>query len=526
MIKRVLLYTTLFMSLGHVSATGARSPERSWLRRAAGRALRVAGNAARRVGQAGTEFAVQAGTALADAANRTSEALAVGERERARARATDAIRDALRDAGGSSMYGGYFDESVCITHYDRYGRTTNYTFPSVAAKKRAEEAIQKIREQERADLQAIEQRKQDRINNALQGATDAGREMLKSLAQRGEAEKAAAAAAREEARIKDQREREFEAGRLAHQKRMLLYGVLGAIGIVGAYWLIPYLLKDKPTIIEPGDTNILTLKERLMNKWLGIKPPQPRIAEFHANKELEERMKREISADRHAIESGGNLTNKMFFGEPGTGKTMMGVALASEIGAKFIIIRGSAFKPLSPQQAVAQAKKIFRFIKTAQGQVVVFWDEPDEMFERRQTNKDVSVLNTFLAFFPKPHSKKYMHIFATNRQDVIDKAILSRIGSYIQFPLPNKDTRMKLFETYINKILVKEGVLVEEEVFQGLDVLAELSDKMSPRTIEFLCIEFAREVYAQNSPALTLEIAKTVLQRRKKDDADKNNFAY
>ena len=77
-----------------------------------------------------------------------------------------------------------------------------------------------------------------------------------------------------------------------------------------------------------------------------------------------------------------------------------------------------------------------------------------------------------------------MFVFATNHPEVIDKAVLSRIGRQIKFDIPAITERTKILDLYFKKLFESSGVVVDDSVLEDIDRFGKQMDGFSPRQIE------------------------------------------
>jgi SpoVK/Ycf46/Vps4 family AAA+-type ATPase len=130
-------------------------------------------------------------------------------------------------------------------------------------------------------------------------------------------------------------------------------------------------------------------------------------------------------------------------GSPGTGKTMCAVNIARTIGGKFISAGINTLKKGyigQSAEAVAAVWKEARANKPA----VIFLDECDSLFPKRGSSDSDSVTteitNAFLSEWTGKEPGVWL-IGCTNRRDILDDAILSRISSEMEFLLPDEKQR-------------------------------------------------------------------------------------
>ncbi len=142
-------------------------------------------------------------------------------------------------------------------------------------------------------------------------------------------------------------------------------------------------------------------------------------------------------------------------GPPGTGKTMLARAAATELGARFFSISGSAFVEMYVGVGAARIRHLFAQAREASS-AVVFIDEIDAVGRRRMDRGHGGVeydhaLNQLLVEidgFAKRSS--ILVIGATNRQDVLDPALMrgGRFERIIDVPLPTTKEREDIIRIY------------------------------------------------------------------------------
>ncbi|KAK8981719.1 hypothetical protein V6N11_028126 [Hibiscus sabdariffa] len=140
---------------------------------------------------------------------------------------------------------------------------------------------------------------------------------------------------------------------------------------------------------------------------------------------------------RPELFSHGNLLRPckgiLLFGPPGTGKTLLAKALATEAGANFISITGSALTSKWFGDAEKLTKALFSFASKL-APVIIFVDEVDSLlgargggFEHEATRR---MRNEFMAAWDGLRSKDSQRILilgATNRPFDLDDAVIRRL---------------------------------------------------------------------------------------------------
>lgn len=171
-----------------------------------------------------------------------------------------------------------------------------------------------------------------------------------------------------------------------------------------------------------------------------------------------------IKNKKKYIEIGSKIPKGcLFYGEPGTGKTLMVKAIANECNIPFIYTSGSEFNQKYIGMGSKKIKKIFEYARVNQP-CILFIDEIDALVRKRENcssssqNEKDDTLNQFLVELDGfTENQSILVIGATNRIDVLDKAVLrpGRFDRKIKFDLPEKIDRQHIFEYYLNKMKVK-----------------------------------------------------------------------
>lgn len=172
-------------------------------------------------------------------------------------------------------------------------------------------------------------------------------------------------------------------------------------------------------------------------------------------------------------------------GPPGTGKTHIIKAIANEKNCYFLAPTLADLKGEYIGQSSSKVRNVFSQAR-ANSPTILFLDEADTIFPERDGGSDDKdsytrdMVNQFLVEIDGLTSakQKIFVIAATNRVNVIDHAILSRLTQVIEVPLPDKKLRIELFE----KRLAKDNIRFKEKSFS--DMIADRTDGMSGRDID------------------------------------------
>jgi transitional endoplasmic reticulum ATPase len=200
-------------------------------------------------------------------------------------------------------------------------------------------------------------------------------------------------------------------------------------------------------------------------------------------------------------------------GKPGTGKTYLAKALASESGVNFISVKGPQILTRYIGESEKGVRELFRMAKQA-SPCILFLDEIDSLTPRRNNDSSGSgvierVIGQFLTEMDGIEDLKGVIVLAaTNRIDLIDPALLrsGRFDLIFELPLPDIKTREKIFSIHTrNKPLDKEV---------NLNKLALKTENLTGSDIEFICRKAAmlaiRELIDKNREK-QLEISGDVI---------------
>ncbi|HUG36892.1 MAG TPA: proteasome ATPase [Candidatus Limnocylindrales bacterium] len=161
----------------------------------------------------------------------------------------------------------------------------------------------------------------------------------------------------------------------------------------------------------------------------------------------------------------------LLYGPPGCGKTMIAKAVANNLAARISEKRGEVVKgfflnikgPELLNKYVGETERKIReiFIKAREKAaedvpVVVFFDEMDALFRTRgsgiSSDVETTIVPQLLAEIDGvEHLKNVIVIGASNRQDLIDPAILrpGRLDVKIKIERPDKDAAVDIFNKYM-----------------------------------------------------------------------------
>ncbi|MEI7827475.1 MAG: CDC48 family AAA ATPase [Euryarchaeota archaeon] len=148
----------------------------------------------------------------------------------------------------------------------------------------------------------------------------------------------------------------------------------------------------------------------------------------------------------------------LLYGPPGTGKTLLTKAVASEINANFISIKGPELLSKWVGESESKIREIFLKARQA-APCVVFFDEIDAIAPKRGTGAGDShvserVVSQLLTEMDGIEELRGVTVIAaTNRIDIIDQALLrsGRFDRLIEIQPPNEEELEQIFAVHARK---------------------------------------------------------------------------
>ncbi|MHA1972347.1 MAG: CDC48 family AAA ATPase [Candidatus Hodarchaeales archaeon] len=173
----------------------------------------------------------------------------------------------------------------------------------------------------------------------------------------------------------------------------------------------------------------------------------------------------------------------LLFGAPGTGKTLLAKALATESKVNFISVKGPELLSKWVGESEKAIREIFRKARTA-APALIFFDEIDAVAATRGSGDSsgvnervISQLLTELAGIEP--LRDVVVLAATNRPDMIDPALLrpGRFDRVVYVPPPDEESRRQILKIHTSKMPLAEDVDIdrlakETEFYVGADLEA------------------------------------------------------
>lgn len=176
----------------------------------------------------------------------------------------------------------------------------------------------------------------------------------------------------------------------------------------------------------------------------------------------------------------------LLYGLPGTGKTLLVRALATESNVNFISIKGPEILSKWVGESERAIREVFRKARQA-APALVFFDEIDSIVPARGSGSESHVTERVVSQFLTEldglvELKDVVVLAATNRPDLIDRSLLrpGRFDRLIYIPMPDKEARKNIFKINVSKMPAPDI---------SYDWLAEKTENYSGADIEMLCRE-------------------------------------
>jgi len=160
----------------------------------------------------------------------------------------------------------------------------------------------------------------------------------------------------------------------------------------------------------------------------------------------------------------------LFYGEPGTGKTLIAKAIANETNAHFIPVSGPELLSKWYGETESNLRDIFEEARELQPSIV-FFDEIDSMTQTRSDSDgsrvDSRIVNQLLTLMDGMESYDNVTVLAsTNRPELLDEALLrpGRFDYKIEIKLPDAAGCLHILKIATKKMPLDPGFDLEEFV--------------------------------------------------------------
>lgn len=184
-------------------------------------------------------------------------------------------------------------------------------------------------------------------------------------------------------------------------------------------------------------------------------------------------------------EWGMNLEKSiLMIGRPGTGKTHLVKALSNEYDADMFMINGPQMVEKFIGEGAKKVKRLYEQARASDRPAIVFIDEIDAIAKKRLDNRrhggeeverTMSQLLSELDGLDSEDNSSVISIFATNKPDVMDPALLNRCSA-IEVPVPDTEAKEEILKVHVRRLDLEAGVDISlvadefEEDFTGRDI--------------------------------------------------------
>ena len=247
--------------------------------------------------------------------------------------------------------------------------------------------------------------------------------------------------------------------------------------------------------------------------------PKTRLADVILPEPLKEQVQELIAAARHRrtiLErwgigdhlSYGKGVAALFYGDPGTGKTMCAESIAAELHRPLLVANVAALKSMFVGQTERNLSGLFREARAHNA--VLFLDEADSLLMTRgaghASRHDDSIVNVILSEIERHNG---VVLLATNRKDSLDPALARRITYTLRFTAPGPDLRARIWERLLPPSVPRDalidiealarlpltGALIKDAVFKAAFRAANQNQPLSTQ----LLLEAGRQLLPQGN---------------------------
>lgn len=174
----------------------------------------------------------------------------------------------------------------------------------------------------------------------------------------------------------------------------------------------------------------------------------------------------------------------LLVGRPGTGKTHMVKALSNEYDADMFMINGPQLVEKFIGEGAKKVKRLYEQARSTERPAIIFIDEIDAIAKKRlddrrhggeEVERTMSQLLSELDGLDTDKDSNVISIFATNKPDVMDPALLNRCAA-LEVPVPNREAKKEILKVHTRHLDLEGDINFDlivdqfEEDFTGRDI--------------------------------------------------------
>ncbi|OJJ30182.1 hypothetical protein ASPWEDRAFT_701433 [Aspergillus wentii DTO 134E9] len=181
------------------------------------------------------------------------------------------------------------------------------------------------------------------------------------------------------------------------------------------------------------------------------------------------------------------ISGALFHGPPGTGKTQLARAIASDSHATMLNVSPADIKSRWAGETQKSIKAAFSLAKKL-SPCIIFIDEVDAVFYRRSSEDEAWQRQALTQFLQEMDGlltgrDTPLVLGATNRPDDLDDAFSRRLPHKVMFELPGEEERRKILNLFLKKSDLDPSF--------DMDSLVQSTDGYSGSDLRSLCAEAA-----------------------------------
>jgi len=183
-------------------------------------------------------------------------------------------------------------------------------------------------------------------------------------------------------------------------------------------------------------------------------------------------------------------TRLLFTGEPGTGKTISARWLAAKLGMPLAFVKATQLVGGYLGSTERNLGRIFDVVEKEMG--ILFLDEVDGFAVKRagfdakdgSAQSYVAALTCLLQLIDQVAPERPI-LMATNCPERLDTALLSRLTTKVDFPLPNRAARLRMIGQWLAKVQATAGEIED---------LLERSEGKGGRELRAMAMAIGRKI--------------------------------